>query len=298
LPDTWATGPKEVKHNTVENSAVYLHEICAQMAEKAGFFDLARAIRKSHAEGSASPRREHEPSYDEGPDLSVGNAHAAPPAMHEHGAAHAAQAESSGGGHGGAQAEAESGGYSGGSSRSGDHGGSSADADHGHGAGHGGNSHSRGHEGSDHSDDAHAVHASAHVDPHGHTPAHIDVHVHDLHADPFAGLHSARLKEGLQRDAFRTASADAQDSSIHAAASAIQRAAVETLSTPPPGFKLDTSPGAQSARIAALGDERPPGVEPPSRDAAALTRPEPDSTSREMPAARIPERSRDSDFER
>lgn len=78
-----------------------------------------------------------------------------------------------------------------------------------------------------------------------------------LDSDPLAGLHSERLRERLERDAFRAASGDAQDS-------AIWRSAVRTL---PPDVLIKFQPGtphpgassraARAARIDALRGQIP-----------------------------------------
>lgn len=78
-----------------------------------------------------------------------------------------------------------------------------------------------------------------------------------LDADPLAGLHSERLRDCLERDAFRAASGDAQDSAIWRNAS--RTLPLDVLrqfqpGTPHPGA---SSRAARAARIDALRGEIP-----------------------------------------
>lgn len=78
-----------------------------------------------------------------------------------------------------------------------------------------------------------------------------------LDADPLAGLHSERLRDRLERDAFRAASGDAQDSAIWRSAS--RTLPLDVLrqfqpGTPHPGA---SSRAAHAARIDALRGEIP-----------------------------------------
>ncbi|EKS9884145.1 hypothetical protein BTK96_001052 [Burkholderia pyrrocinia] len=119
---------------------------------------------------------------------------------------------------------------------------------------------------------------SAHEGPaHGEAPAHSLDHAHDVAttgaetgadhhahhidlADPLAGLHSFRLRDSLEREAFRTADSIAQDSAIAeralspTARALFERAQVISHESVP----LDISRAAQDARITALQGEIPP----------------------------------------
>ncbi len=93
------------------------------------------------------------------------------------------------------------------------------------------------------------------ADPHPTPEPH--VHQPDLHDDPLAGLHSERLRDRLQRDAFSTASQTAQDSAISHRADQLSRrydpAVNNTLELP----ALDVSPATRQASWAALGGAVP-----------------------------------------
>lgn len=107
--------------------------------------------------------------------------------------------------------------------------------------------------------------------------------------DPLAGLHSERLRERLERDAFRTASTTAQDT-------AIWRSAANTLppdvlcqfkpSTPHPGA---SSKAARSARIDALRGQIPEWAQgDPQNDPALLRAGQPRTRGHTAPRAAMP----------
>lgn len=107
--------------------------------------------------------------------------------------------------------------------------------------------------------------------------------------DPLAGLHSERLRERLERDAFRTASGDAQDT-------AIWRSAARTL---PPDVLSQFQPGtphlgagsraARSARIDALRGEIPTWAKgDPQNDPSLLRAAQPRTRGRAPQRAATP----------
>lgn len=141
---------------------------------------------------------------------------------------------------------------------------SASAAEVGHEAGHdepaGGSAATTGHDGAH---DEAAAHAHDHV--HGaalpgadigadHSASRIDP------ADPLSGLYSPRLRDSLEREAFRTATSTAQDSVIAervlspTAQALFERA--KSIGREPLPF--DISPAAQDARIAALKGDIPP----------------------------------------
>lgn len=78
----------------------------------------------------------------------------------------------------------------------------------------------------------------------------------NLHDDPLAGIHSERLRQRIESDAFKASSGAAQDSAIASAADRLlqpELRSVLTRDVPP----IDTTPAARQARIAALGGEIP-----------------------------------------
>lgn len=87
-------------------------------------------------------------------------------------------------------------------------------------------------------------------------PAHPDTNQINLHDDPFAGLHSERLRDRLERDAFRLASGTAQDSSIVETARRLLPPELHCI-IPHNDFPVDISPAARQARIGALNGEIP-----------------------------------------
>lgn len=76
-------------------------------------------------------------------------------------------------------------------------------------------------------------------------------------ADPLSGLHSDRLRESLEREAFRGADAVAQDSAIAARARTFAERVGSGAHELP---AIDISRAAQDARIAALNGEVPAWV--------------------------------------
>jgi hypothetical protein len=124
-------------------------------------------------------------------------------------------------------------------------------------------------------------HASpAHDDAPAHAPDHASRHAHSHEAgnasagaepgakhgthpidpaDPLAGLHSSRLRDSLEREAFSSASGVAQDSAIVARADSFARRFNERAqSFGPDSVSIDISRPAQDARISALHGEIPP----------------------------------------
>ncbi|MDC7707713.1 hypothetical protein [Vogesella indigofera] len=101
-------------------------------------------------------------------------------------------------------------------------------------------------------DSAPAMKPEAHVKDQQteHTP-HIDP------TEPLSGLHSARLRESLEREAFRNADTVAQDSAIAARAKTFAERADSGAHDPP---SIDISRAAQDARIAVLNGEVPAWV--------------------------------------
>lgn len=110
-------------------------------------------------------------------------------------------------------------------------------------------------------------HSSSGDSPGGESHGHPDAHPqhehtapeHILRDDPTHGIRSVRLREHIEHAGFRAASADAQDSEI-------ARRAAEIA----PGFRhlaaaslkpYDISLEARAARLAAVGNDRPPSFE-------------------------------------
>lgn len=111
-------------------------------------------------------------------------------------------------------------------------------------------------QGGDAQDSASATKPEAHVkeqqtehSPHGHR----DIEP----TDPLSGLHSARLRESLEREAFRNADTVAQDSAIACRAKTFAERADSGAHEPP---SIDISRAAQDARIAVLKGEVPAWV--------------------------------------
>lgn len=137
-------------------------------------------------------------------------------------------------------------------------------AEGGHEAGHGepagGSAAATGHDGA-HAEAA--AHAHDHV--HGATLPGADIGAdhnapHIDSADPLSGLYSRRLRDSLEREAFRTATSAAQDSAIaervlSPTAQALFERAKNIGREPLP---FDISPTAQESRIAALKGDIPP----------------------------------------
>ncbi|MFL9864162.1 hypothetical protein PQR67_08280 [Paraburkholderia fungorum] len=105
----------------------------------------------------------------------------------------------------------------------------------------------------DHARDVATTRAEIGAYPHAH---HIDA------ADPLAGLHSFRLRDSLEREAFRTSDSVAQDSEIaERVLSPTARALFERAqSVSHESAPLDISRAAQDARINALKGEIPPSA--------------------------------------
>ncbi|MFM0301071.1 hypothetical protein PQQ99_13185 [Paraburkholderia sediminicola] len=125
-----------------------------------------------------------------------------------------------------------------------------------------------GHAGSAHDEASapEAGHATGRVQnhEHGNAPTGVesgdDHHIHVIdRADPLAGLHSSRLRNSLEREAFGSASSIAQDSAIvERADSFAHRFNERAQSFGPDSLSVDLSRAAQDARIVALNGEIPP----------------------------------------
>jgi hypothetical protein len=103
----------------------------------------------------------------------------------------------------------------------------------------------------DHAHDVATTGAEIGADPYAH---HIDP------ADPLVGLHSFRLRDSLEREAFRTADSVAQDSAI---AERVLSPTARALFERAQGISHESAPfdisrAAQDARITALKGEIPP----------------------------------------
>ncbi|WP_157655460.1 hypothetical protein [Burkholderia ubonensis] len=113
-------------------------------------------------------------------------------------------------------------------------------------------------------------------------------------SDPLSGLHSARLRESLEREAFRGADAVAQDSAIAARARTFAERVDSGAHELP---SIDISRAAQDARIAALNGEVPawvrgnPELDPAMLKAAEQTSVRAPIHAPEQPPSPSPERA-------
>lgn len=119
----------------------------------------------------------------------------------------------------------------------------------------------------------------------------------NLHDAPFAGLHSARLRDRLEREALAGASSTAQDAAITRAADRLLPPELRSLLNHDlPPHLLDVTPAARSARIDALGGEVPAWVkDDPAHDPTILrareARPAPAHEPAHSPAPSLAPRS-------
>lgn len=77
-----------------------------------------------------------------------------------------------------------------------------------------------------------------------------------LHDDPLAGIHSERMRQRIEFDAFKASSGTAQDSAIASAADRLLQPELRSMLTRDVPL-IDTTPAGRQARIAALGGEIP-----------------------------------------
>jgi hypothetical protein len=228
-----------------------LTQIVVKMLRAGGHHERADAVLRADAEANAdSGGSRDEPVEDVGPALALPDSGGPSAAAHDDPGAGPHGGGAGGGGDGGASGadhsssdapdHAGAGGVGGGErgEHGGEHGGAHASEPGGeHGYEHGGEPPVAA-LGALTDDSTHGLHAPH--DSHG-----------ELHADPLAGIRSARLRDSIQRDAFRTASSDAQDSEIRSAAERMLNLGLPFPPTP------DLSPAAQQARIEALHGELP-----------------------------------------
>lgn len=248
-----------------------LTQIVVKMLRAGGHHERADAVLRADSEANAdSGGSRDEPVEDAGPAL-------APP--DSGGSSVAANDDTGVGPHGGG-----GGGASGTDHSSGDapgHAGAGGGEPGEHGGEHGGAhaSEPRGEHGREHGGEPPVAAPDALTDDSAYG-LHAPHDSHDeLHADPLAGIRSARLRDSIQRDAFRTASSDAQDSEIRSAAERMLNLGLPFPPTP------DLSPAAQQARIEALQGELPTWARGDARyDTAARTQPEPAGIPREAAA--------------
>jgi len=154
----------------------------------------------------------------------------------------------SGTSHDSGAAEAGGGGHAGGGHDGGAVEGHEADSGSGH-EGHGHDSGAQATPDTHHGPESHGTHVSEQAETHAHG---IDPH------DPLAGLHSDKLRGSLEREAFRGADADAQDSAIAITALSPGAATMQRLEAKGrEPEKLDVSREAQAGRVAALKGELP-----------------------------------------
>lgn len=275
-----------------------LTQIVVKMLRAGGHHERADAVLRADSEANAdSGGSRDEPVEDAGPAL-------APP--DSGGSSVAARDDTGAGPHGGG-----AGGGGGGGASGADH--STGDAPGHEGAGggergeHGGEygfahaSEPGGEHGREHGGEPPVAAPDALMDDSAHG-LHAPHDSHDeLHADPLAGIRSARLRDSIQRDAFRTASSDAQDSEIRSAAERMLNLGLPFPPTP------DLSPAAQQARIEALHGELPTWARGDVRyDTAARTLSEPAGIPREAAAETTvlsqastqPERAPERNFDR